>query len=107
MDKNHFFFLFCFTSVLFIYLFSYFYSLNFSIYGVILFSFLIIQLFFSILNKKEMIKIKNDCKNKIVNILVVGYREDPEYWQNCLKSIKIQTCKINKIQFNFLFNQMN
>ena len=62
---------------------------TFSIYGLYLIVFTIVQFTFAFLNKKKVKKEFVDNGNdKKCNILVVGYKEKKEYFKNCLKSIK-------------------
>lgn len=97
--KKEFFFFTFFSFILSIYIFSYLYELNFSIYGIILFMFLLIQLIFSICNKNTLKKLSYD-NNKKINILVVGYREDPTFWKKCIESISLQTISFQTILFS-------
>ena len=99
ISKKQIFFLLNLIFILCIYTSSYIFSLNFSIYGIILFTFLFIQLLFSIFNKNNLKNLHFD-KTKKINLLVVGYREDPEYWKQCLESIKKQTISFQTILFS-------
>ena len=83
---------------------------SFSIYAIYLIVYLFIQFTFAYFNNKNYI---NDCEKKfpfiktkknlennnlitnhykLVNIIIVGYKENKEYYRNCLESIK--TCYI-------------
>lgn len=99
ISKKQFFFYIILVFILIIYISSYIFSLHFSIYGLILFSFLFTQLIFSILNKKDLKDLCFDSKKKI-NILIVGYRENPDYWKKCIESIKKQTISFKTILFS-------
>jgi hyaluronan synthase len=81
---------------------------SFSVYAVYLIVYLFIQFVFAYLNNKgyQIIKTKStseserESERKLVNIIVVGYKENPEYYKNCLESIKksyYKSEKINKI----------
>lgn len=67
-------------------------SFYFSFYSILLLTYVFIQFLFSILNNKkktylnESGKEDNDHENKKVNISVVGYRENPHYFKQCLES---------------------
>jgi cellulose synthase/poly-beta-1,6-N-acetylglucosamine synthase-like glycosyltransferase len=62
------------------------------LYGAIIFSFLLLQQFFSILNNYRWIPslIKKADKTPKVGLQVVGYREDKKLFKVCLESIKKQ-----------------
>jgi cellulose synthase/poly-beta-1,6-N-acetylglucosamine synthase-like glycosyltransferase len=62
------------------------------LYGAIIFSFLILQQIFSILNNYKWIPslIKKADKTPKVGLQVVGYREDKKLFKVCLDSIKKQ-----------------
>ena len=99
ISKKQLFFFITFSVIMIIYISSYVFSLNFSIYGLILFSFLFTQLILSILNKRDLCNLSFN-KNKKINILVVGYRENPEYWKKCIESILNQSISFQKILFS-------
>lgn len=63
---------------------------NLSIYGIIIFIYMIIQMIFAFLNRMDMNKICEQLKEpqSIYNILIVGYREQEELFRKCLKSHK-------------------
>jgi hyaluronan synthase len=72
-----------------------------SIYGLFILFYMIIQMIFAYLNRLHINKICEDTletDNKY-NILIVGYREDPELFRKCLVSHKkhIYNPMINKI----------
>jgi hypothetical protein len=62
------------------------------LYGAIIFSFLLLQQFFSILNNYKWIPslIKKADKTPKVGLQVVGYREDKKLFKVCLESLKKQ-----------------
>jgi hyaluronan synthase len=72
-----------------------------STYGIYLFVYLIIQFLFSFINnylKYNLLETNNT--NQSVNIIVVGYKENPILFTNCLESIKstfLNSYIINKI----------
>jgi hyaluronan synthase len=83
---------------------------SFSVYAVYLTVYLIVQFILAYLNNKgyNIIKSKNENGNgngngnesKLVNIIIVGYKEKPEYFKKCLESIKVSyynSKNINKI----------
>lgn len=91
---------------------KYFYnytSYGLSIYGLYLICYLFIQCTFSIINKhytwskwplvKRKRNLNLDINNlDLYNVIVVGYREDPEYYKMCLESLKnIVSIHLNKI----------
>ncbi len=63
-----------------------------SIYGIIIFIYMVIQMVFAFLNRIEMDKICKELKEpeKRYNILIVGYREEEELFRKCLTSHKKQ-----------------
>jgi len=75
----------------------------FSIYGIYLAKYLLIQMIFAVLNNNYYKKEYNDInklyetkKDKKYNIMCVGYKEDPILFENCLISIKkIETTSPN------------
>lgn len=99
ISKKEIFFFTFFIFILSIYILSYVYELNFSIYGIILFMFLFIQLIFSICNRNKLKRLSYN-NNKKINILVVGYREDPHFWKKCIESIILQTISFQTILFS-------
>lgn len=78
--------------VFFIPYFSKFTSvLNFSFYGIIVVAYYILQTIFAMRNRKHMNSVHNkyaqQVHNEKVNLMVVGYREEPKLFKNCLLSI--------------------
>lgn len=77
--------------------------IDIGIYGIYVLVYISIQIIFSILNrKKSFVKFTKDVfhSKKSINILVVGYREDPVLFENCLESIKkcsLETLNLNKV----------
>lgn len=59
-----------------------------SIYGIIIFTYMVIQMVFAYLNRLDMERICKELKvtDKLYNILIVGYREDKELFEKCLLS---------------------
>jgi len=86
---------------------------NISVYGFYLFSYILIQGVFSILNdisiKRIILNKDKDEKNKNekgegvpkINIMVVGYKEDPIYYKMCLESIRM--CYKNVLNLNKIY----
>ena len=64
----------------------------FSVYAIYLIFYLLIQFIFSYFNNKgyNIIKGKTEqqSESELVNIIIIGYKENPEYYKNCLESIK-------------------
>lgn len=68
-----------------------------SVYGIYMIFYMCVQMTFAYLNKK---RIRNVHKNNLnihgkYNILVVGYKEDPELFKGCLESISKINCSEN------------
>lgn len=78
-----------------------------SLYGIYILCYFTIQVVFSILNNTYKIKnITNKAKRECtifgkINLLIVGYKEDPEYFKLCLQSIK--ELKNNIINLNKIY----
>ncbi len=69
-----------------------------SIYGIYIIIYFILQTTFAYLNNKKAVKRNVAIKKFLSNIIVVGYREDPELFRNCLLSIKeIDVREYNKL----------
>jgi hyaluronan synthase len=84
----------------------------YGIYGIYLSTYLIIQFIFAILNNRhyrqksltqnalaDKVPLTKETNSKI-NVMVVGYREDPEYFKMCLESLKlicINCTNLNKL----------
>ncbi len=72
-----------------------------SIYGIIIFIYMIVQMIFAFLNRTHMNMICKELKEPInrYNILIVGYREDKILFEKCLLSHKrhIYNPNINRI----------
>ena len=97
--KKYIFFL-LFISIFFsIYVLSFFEMIPVSMYGIFLIIFMINQLIMAKLNYNHNKKLSNNNKISIhgYDILVVGYRENEEYWEKCLQSIKDQSITPEKI----------
>lgn len=94
MIKYLYFFLFALISITF-YICSYLNLLPISIYGCLIALYFTIQMTLCILNRLAINKL--NISNASVSLLVVGYREDRTYWENCIKSILIQTHPIDCI----------
>lgn len=66
------------------------------LYGMVMVLYFCVQIVTCVLNRRQTPKALCDddavptLALPSVSILVVGYREDPEYWRNCLLSIKAQ-----------------
>lgn len=71
---------------------SFFKFLPISIYGIFVFCYFLCQLIFALLNRYNNNKFKLTTLPS-VTLIIVGYREDSEYWKNCLESIKLQEYK--------------
>ena len=94
-------FFWIFLSIFFsIYVLSFFQFIPVSMYGLFLVLFMINQLIMARLNFKQNknIVFNQESKQNIkYDILVVGYRENEEYWDKCLQSIKKQSLFPHKI----------
>jgi len=97
--KNSFFGLCCGSSIT-LFTMSLLDKLPLSIYGIFVFCYFVGQITFSLLNIRKNNKyhkyhIENGNKYQqfdapTVSILVIGYRENVEYWKNCLNSVLLQ-----------------
>lgn len=67
---------------------------TFSVYGAYIIFYTLIQMFFSYLNKRKVEKhvLYNPVVSGKYNIVIVGYREDPVLFENCLTSIRNLEC---------------
>lgn len=93
---------FCFFVIVFfsIYILSFFQFIPVSMYGIFLVLFMVNQLIMANLNYRQNKNLSlNEYENKNIkyDILIVGYREDPKYWEKCLASIKKQSLTPEKI----------
>ena len=65
-----------------------------SVYGIYLFIYLFIQFIFSFMNNfikytgEDKTENENENNNSLINLIIVGYKENPQYFKNCLISIK-------------------
>lgn len=80
------------------YAITYFFEMPFSMYSIFFGVLLFLQLFHSYLNRKNQDNIRKEyalCKRTppYVDVMIVGYRENVEYWKTCLNSVKNQTYK--------------
>lgn len=79
----------------------------FSFYSIVIFTYIFIQFVFSILNNKKQLYLKSNGDideshdTKKVNICVVGYKEDPVYYRQCLESALV--CSKKTPNFNRLY----
>ena len=71
---------------------SYFFAFHLSVYSLVFSVLLFMQLALSYKNKLDMQEIvKNVNVDSVhIDVLVVGYRENKEYWTKCLESISAQ-----------------
>jgi len=95
--KKYLFFSIFFYIFLGIYVLSFFEIIPVSMYGIFLILFMINQLVMAKLNFNQNKKCLLKEQIKTYDILIVGYRENEEYWKNCLNSIKEQSIAPNKI----------
>lgn len=75
-----------FLAVLFIYPFSIFYGYNI-FFGVFVLFYFAIQTLYAALNYRHCRRLTLPSVPPSVVLLVVGYRENPGYWEECLRSI--------------------
>jgi hyaluronan synthase len=61
-----------------------------SVYGIFIALYFLIQTCTALLNRRNIERTDASKTNATVTILVVGYREDRDYWKKCLESIKNQ-----------------
>lgn len=94
MIKYLYFFIFAIISIGF-YVCSFLNLLPISIYGCLIALYFTIQMTLCILNRLAINKL--NVSDASVSLLIVGYREDPLFWRNCIKSILIQTHLIDCI----------
>ena len=73
--------------------------------GILILVYFSTQVTFAILNKKFYKKIANDedFKYPTISFNIVGYREDPIYWKNCLESLRDLEYPKDKISGLFAF----
>jgi hyaluronan synthase len=67
-------------------------SYNISVYGFYLLSYMLIQFVFAAINKTKWVKMAGDTRRSArivskVNVMVVGHKEDPDYFRMCLDSL--------------------
>ena len=77
---------------------------NISVYGFYLFAYMLLQFILAVINNRfktwKMDK-RLGMVLKKVNIMVVGYRENPVYYKMCLESIK--TAFLNVVNLNKVY----
>ena len=79
----------------------------FSFYSIVLFAYVFIQFVFSIINNKRQTylnlndELDNEHDSKKINICVIGYRENPIYFKQCLESALV--CAEKTPNFNKLY----
>lgn len=61
-----------------------------SVYGILVALYFMIQTSTALLNRREVERGDPSKTNATVTIVVVGYREDRNYWRKCLESIRSQ-----------------
>ena len=73
--------------------------------GILILVYFSTQVTFAILNKEFYKKIANDedFKYPTISFNIVGYREDPIYWKNCLESLRDLEYPKDKISGLFAF----
>lgn len=75
-------------------------TIHLSIYGLYICVYTLVQILFSWINSSKMKSKLNEIAHDYCNILVVGYREDAEYFKMCLQSIRDLTShsvNVNKV----------
>jgi hyaluronan synthase len=87
--KYAFFYLLC-MSFIFIYPFSIFYGYNI-FFGVIVLFYFVIQTYYATMNYRLCRRLTLPDDPPSVALLIVGYRENEVYWEDCLKSILLTT----------------
>jgi hyaluronan synthase len=73
--------------------------------GLLILIYFSTQVTFAILNKEVYKKIAHDedFTYPLISFNIVGYREDPSYWKNCLESLRDLNYPKNKISGIFAF----
>lgn len=89
------FFIFLIVISITFYVCSYLNFLPISLYGCLIALYFTIQMTLCILNRCQINKL--EISNASVSLLIVGYRENKEYWKNCIKSIINQSHYIDCI----------
>jgi len=77
---------------------------NISVYGFYLFAYMLLQFILAVINNRFntwKIDKRSGLLLKKVNIMVVGYRENPVYYKMCLESIK--TAFLNVVNLNKVY----
>lgn len=78
------------------YVISYFEIFPVSVYGFLIALYFVCQIIFALRNRYLMNKLP--LSEKSVTLLIVGYREDLDYWKNCINSVlKQDYSNISKI----------
>jgi len=61
---------------------------KYSFVGFVIMLYFVLQIVFATMNFREMRKIENLEEDlPTVSFLVIGYRENPEYWEKCIRSL--------------------
>lgn len=74
-----------YLTVAFLYPFSIFYGYNI-FFGFLILFYFVLQTVYAIMNYRECRRLTLNPDPPSVVLLVVGFREDPEYWKKCLQS---------------------
>mgnify|MGYP000194411257 CR=1 FL=1 len=79
---------------------------NISMYGFYLLGYMFLQFVFAAMNNIKLQRLQSDRRRtakiiKRTNIMVVGHKEDPEYFRMCLESLK--TVSSNVVNLNKIF----
>lgn len=83
---KYFLFYFLCAAVAFVYPFSIFYGYNI-FFGVLVLFYFVVQTYYATMNYRFCKGLTLPDNPPSVALLIVGYRENEEYWENCLKSI--------------------
>lgn len=90
-------FYFLCLAIFFVYPFSIFYGYNI-FFGVFVLFYFVLQTFYAAMNYRQCKKLTLSSQPPGVALLIVGYRENETYWENCLQSIlKTTYSNINAI----------
>jgi hyaluronan synthase len=74
-------------------------QVEFSVYGLYMILYLLLQIIFASFNNSRLKYIHKD-NNELINLIIVGYRENAEYFKKCLEGVKtviLNTPNLNKV----------
>lgn len=74
--------------------------IEFSIYGIYMITYLVLQMILAYLNEGKLRYIPKGGNKEMINLIVVGYRENADYFKKCLEGVKtviLNTPNLNKV----------